>query len=221
VPDVKVAVFSDVHGNLIALERFLEATASVADAYVCLGDVVNYGPWNDECLAAIHDLPNVTLLEGNHERLFLGTEDVAEEIPLVARFFEHSFPTFTRPDLISGLRRELDLGRFRCTHTIDGLSIYADTPITVDRDYLIGHTHHQFRIACGDHVIVNPGSVGQNRAEIDVIDYAFFDTEAESIELRSLTYDVAAFIKELRARRYPAECIAYYESKRRRGDPAT
>src|SRR6266568_7168235 len=69
--DLIVAVFGDVHANLPALETFLGQVEGHVDAYLCLGDVVNYGPWNDECLERITALPEVTLLEGNHERLFL------------------------------------------------------------------------------------------------------------------------------------------------------
>src|ERR1039458_6931233 len=67
-----VALFSDVHGNLPALELFLSKMEGVADRFICLGDVVDYGPWNDECLERIAQLPNVSMPEGNHERLFLG-----------------------------------------------------------------------------------------------------------------------------------------------------
>ena len=62
---VRVAVFSDVHGNLPALEVFVKSTRGQVDMYVCLGDVVDYGPWNDECLEMTMGLPNIVLLEGN------------------------------------------------------------------------------------------------------------------------------------------------------------
>jgi predicted phosphodiesterase len=73
---VIIAILSDVHGNLPALEKFLKSTKYIADTYICLGDVVNYGPWNDECLEFVHSLPGVVLLEGNHERLFLGVDEM-------------------------------------------------------------------------------------------------------------------------------------------------
>src|SRR4030095_3572244 len=109
--------------------------------------------------------------------------------------------------LITGLPVACELGGFRCTHTIDGRAIYADTDIVVDRDHLIGHTHHQCRIERGRHVIVNPGSVGQNRAWIDMVDYAIVDAETNAVELRSLDYDFPRFVAELRARRYPPACL--------------
>ena len=117
------AVFSDVHANLPALETFVRSTERVADAYLCLGDVVNYGPWNDECLELVHSLPNVVLLEGNHERLFLGLDPIEEELPLVREFYRHSVPGFLRRDLISGLPASCVLGAFLCVHTLEGRKI--------------------------------------------------------------------------------------------------
>ncbi len=210
---MKVAIFSDVHANLVALERFVAATRGVAEAYLCLGDVVNYGPWNDECLEAVLALPGIVFLEGNHERLFLGREDPGHEAPLVQAFTRQSRRSFTRPDLIADLPREHALCGFHCSHTIGGQAIYADTEIEVDRSHIIGHSHQQYRIARSGHLIVNPGSVGQNRGRIDRVEYALFDTETEVFEFVSLPYDVGAFIAELRRRRYPAECVAYYVGK--------
>jgi predicted phosphodiesterase len=214
---MKVAVFADVHGNLIALERFLGATKNGVDEYLCLGDVVNYGPWNDECLEAILALPNVTLIEGNHERLFMGEEDVRGELPLVRDFFDHSIETFSSGNLISGLPRRTQLGGFECTHTIDGRSIYPDSEILIDRSFLIGHTHHQFRIDRSGFEVVNPGSVGQNRKWIDRVDYAVFDTSSGEIRMHSLPYDVDLFLSELRSRGYPQQCVDYYAGKPRKG----
>lgn len=212
---MRVVIFSDVHGNLIALERLLKAVQGNADAFLCLGDAVDYGPWNDECLERIHQLPKFTLLEGNHERLFLGLDPVEREPPLVQLFLEHSRPFFTRRDLIMNLPQSAILGNFRCQHSFQGRSIYQDTACQIDRDFFLGHSHVQFRIERTGFTIVNPGSVGQNRKWIDRVDYAVVDTDQNDISLQSIDYNLDAFLDELRARRYPAACISYYEEKPR------
>jgi predicted phosphodiesterase len=214
---MKVAVFSDVHGNLIALERFIQATQDVVDTYLCLGDVVNYGPWNDECLDIVSHLPGITFLEGNHERLFLGTEDLDNELPLVKDFFHHSKAFFSKENLITDLPRHCRLGTFKCLHTIGDRSIYPDTPIDITCNYIIGHTHHQFQIERTGFVLINPGSVGQNRKWIDMAEYLIFNTESEKIDMYSVPYDFDLFISELRQRHYPENCIEYYTSKHRKG----
>jgi predicted phosphodiesterase len=214
---MRVAVFSDVHGNLLALERFVRATRNDVDAYMCLGDVVDYGPWNDECLEMVRQLPGITVLEGNHERLFLGAEDPDHEPPLVQAFFRHSRQFFSREDLIAGLPSRSELGIFECVHTIDGRSIFPDTSIEIDRNYMVGHTHRQFHIHRSGFAIVNPGSVGQNRRWIDMIDYSIFDTGSGAVDPHSIHYNVALFLSELHQRRYPEQCIEYYANKPRHG----
>jgi predicted phosphodiesterase len=213
-----IAIFSDVHGNLPALERFVEKTRRVADSYICLGDVVNYGPWNDECLELVHSLPGITFIEGNHERLFLGTEPVEQEAELVRQFYEHSIRHFRRRDLITGLPGACDLGPFICTHTIDHKKVYADTQIAVTRSHIIGHTHHQYMIERSGKSIVNPGSVGQNRARIESLNYALYDSASGEITLCEEPSPVDQLVAELIARVYPERCVNYYLGKRRSGE---
>lgn len=208
-----IAILSDVHGNLPALERFVQSTRKVADSYVCLGDVVNYGPWNDECLEVVHSLPDVVLLEGNHERLFLGTESITSEIPLVQEFYDHSIKHFSRRDLISGLPTSHNLGSFVCTHTIGDGRIYADTEVELDNNYIIGHTHHQYKIQRSGKTLANCGSIGQNRKSIDRISYGLYDLESDSLTLHEESYPFERFIEELSARGYSQRCKDYYLNK--------
>lgn len=213
---MKVAVFSDVHANLIALEQFVRSTQDVVDEYLCLGDVVNYGPWNDQCFDIIMSLPGITVLEGNHERLFLGTEDIDHEMPLVQDFFHHSNAFFSRKDLISDLPRHCQLGTFKCLHTIGDCSIYPYTSIDIACNHMIGHSHHQFQIERSGFMLVNPGSIGQNRKWIDMLDYLIIDLESREIQMQSEPYDFDLFLSELRQRHYPENCIAYYANKPRK-----
>jgi hypothetical protein len=212
---VRVAVFSDVHANLPALEAFVAATRPEVDAYLCLGDVVNYGPWNDECLELVHSLPLLAHLEGNHEQMFR-TRDWSSELPLVQEFSAWSIARFTRTDLIQDLPQQHALPPFRCAHTIGDRRIYADTPVEIDMPHLIGHSHHQFDVLRGGQRLVNCGSVGQNRREIDVLNYAIFDAETGAVALREAIYPLAPLLSELVARGCPPRCLAYYTQKPRR-----
>ena len=213
---MKVAVFSDVHGNLVALEQFIQATQNVVDSYLCLGDVVNYGPWNDQCLDLVLRLPGIKVLEGNHERLFLGTEALDHEIPLVQDFYHHSKAFFSQDNLITGLPQQCISGKYKCVHTIAGQSVYPDTSINIECDYIIGHTHHQFQVNRSGFVIINPGSIGQNRKWVDMVDYLILDTDSQAIQMHSIPYDIDLFLSELRLRHYPEQCIAYYNNKPRK-----
>ena len=75
---MKVAVFSDVHGNLRALEAVLAAIdADPPDELWCLGDLVGYGPKPNECCALVQARAS-RCLAGNHDLAVRGTIDLAD-----------------------------------------------------------------------------------------------------------------------------------------------
>ena len=75
---MRVAVVSDIHSNLHALEAALTAIeAEAPDELWCLGDLVGYGPRPNECCAAIAERADACL-GGNHDLAVRGTIDLAE-----------------------------------------------------------------------------------------------------------------------------------------------
>ena len=74
---MRVAVISDIHSNLPALEAVLAAIDEWAPEEIwCLGDVVGYAAQPDECTAAVRDRCDVCLV-GNHDLAVLGQLDIA------------------------------------------------------------------------------------------------------------------------------------------------
>src|SRR5690242_14909802 len=75
---MRVAVVSDIHSNLHALEAVLAAIAADApDELWCLGDLVGYGPRPNECCAIVEERADVCLA-GNHDLAIRGTIDLEE-----------------------------------------------------------------------------------------------------------------------------------------------
>jgi predicted phosphodiesterase len=75
---MRVAVVSDIHGNLHALEAVLAALeAERPDEVWCLGDLVGYGARPNECCSAIEARASICLA-GNHDLAVRGTIDLAE-----------------------------------------------------------------------------------------------------------------------------------------------
>jgi diadenosine tetraphosphatase ApaH/serine/threonine PP2A family protein phosphatase len=74
---VRVAVITDVHANLPALEAVLAATAKAGVEEVwCLGDVLGYGAQPDACAELIRERCAVCLV-GNHDIAVLGGLDIS------------------------------------------------------------------------------------------------------------------------------------------------
>lgn len=94
-PPARTCIFSDVHGNLPALEAVLAAAKLFGvDDYLFLGDVVGYGPFPRECIDRLRRLPRCTRLLGNHDQM------AAEDGPLdgINRFARQSL-VWTREQL--------------------------------------------------------------------------------------------------------------------------
>jgi predicted phosphodiesterase len=66
----RLAVLSDIHGNLMALEAILADVEArgAPDVIWVLGDLVAFFTWAIETLALLRALPNVAFLQGNTDR---------------------------------------------------------------------------------------------------------------------------------------------------------
>lgn len=69
---MKLGFFSDVHGNLEALEAVLaDCAAEKLEKLFFLGDAVGYGPSPNECVRLVAEAAEVSLM-GNHDYAALG-----------------------------------------------------------------------------------------------------------------------------------------------------
>jgi predicted phosphodiesterase len=86
---MRVAVVSDIHGNLHALRAVLDAIGGEdVDAVWCLGDLVGYGPRPNECCEEVERAASLCLV-GNHDLGVLGRlplEDFTDDAAAAARW---------------------------------------------------------------------------------------------------------------------------------------
>jgi predicted phosphodiesterase len=81
---MKVAVISDIHANLPALEAVLESIeASGTEEVWCLGDAVGYGASPNECVEILQERCAIWLV-GNHDLAALGEIDISTFSPSAA-----------------------------------------------------------------------------------------------------------------------------------------
>ena len=129
---MRVAVVSDIHSNLHALEAVLATIeAEAPDELWCLGDLVGYGPRPNECCAAIAERADVCLA-GNHDLAVRGTIDLEEfhgEAGLAA--------TWTREVLEPQWKELLD--RLEPEGSAHGVSLYHGSARDPVWEYVLGN----------------------------------------------------------------------------------
>jgi predicted phosphodiesterase len=153
---MRVAVISDIHSNLPALEAVLaDIGGNDADQVWCLGDIVGYGAHPDQCAGLVSE--SVALcLAGNHDLVVCGAIDIEYftlDAGAAARWTVDAIHQDTL-DFLRGLRpvgRRLDVGLYHASPR-DPVWEYvlsidqADRCIEAqqERVCLIGHSH----VAC-------------------------------------------------------------------------
>lgn len=93
---MKVAVFSDIHGNYQALDAILnDINNQNVDKIIFLGDSVSLGPCPNECIERLIK-ENVIFINGNHELYLLNRKYYDEDMSEIE--IEHNLWVLTKLD---------------------------------------------------------------------------------------------------------------------------
>jgi predicted phosphodiesterase len=237
---LRVAIVSDIHGNLHALEAVLEAIDRDApDAIWCLGDLVGYGPRPNRCCALVAERADFCLI-GNHDLAVLGRLDLDDFQPdaaLSARWTAAALEDEPRAYLESlepsGEREGIGLfhasprdpiWEYVLSPDVGAASMAATSQAVV----LVGHSHVALRYGVSDGTLLpspggtelelrdgrwllNPGSIGQPRDTDPRAAWMLLDLEARRASYRRVEYDVAKTQQEIRDRGLPEALAARLE----------
>jgi predicted phosphodiesterase len=233
---VRIAVISDIHGNLEAFQEVLaDMEHSCVEAAICLGDNIGYGPEPEEVVRLVRER-NIPCIMGNHElaiidwRVLAGFNPMAKESLVLSRrllsaetmhfihglhatlvfqgaLFVHGCP----PDSVTRYLFEVSDGEL--------VDIFSAMAYSV---CFVGHTHELGMIrfdgrtvrrtvlgkgpVCLDddcRHIVNVGSVGQPRDGDNRAKYVVWDTAPRVVDVRFVSYDIAATARKIRALGFP------------------
>ncbi len=180
---MKIAVFSDMHGNCVAFDAMLaHLRRNPADKMVCLGDTAQGGPQPHETIQRLRGL-NCPVIMGNADAWLLSGIDTstAEAPPTeqMERIRQWSLSKLTaddrdfiqsfRPTVEIPLEGSKTLLCFHASpHNFDDVFL-PETPQEEFEGFLHGyepaimtggHTHIQYVRRLGDTFYFNPGSVG-------------------------------------------------------------
>lgn len=135
----RVALLSDIHGNLPALEAVLADCAGRGiDAYVVLGDTVGDFPWPNEVVELVRGMKNATVILGNRDRTLLDLTEA--EIDGTGTDTQYSCRYWNRRELTAsslgylaglatGYSRELPGGSLFCSHSLNDFLGWGQTDL--------------------------------------------------------------------------------------------
>jgi len=233
---MRVAILTDIHANLPALEAVLEACTPF-DAVWVLGDIVGYGPYPDDVVARLRRERAIGV-RGNHDAAVLGELDTSvfnEDARLAVEWTADRIGTSSRHWLegLPEIRVEDD---FTLAHGSprDPLWEYLISVPLARRNFnhfetrhaIVGHTHvprvfrddggHIEVIAPGEgsrivlderRAILNPGGVGQPRDGDPRACAMILDTDTSSVEWLRVPYPIERVQTRMRRAGLPPRLV--------------
>jgi putative phosphoesterase len=225
---MRIAIISDIHGNLPALEAVLEDVAEQRpDAVYCLGDLVGYGASPNEVTERIHAQGIPTIMGNYDDGVGYDREECgcAYRDPIDQALGDRSLAwtkAHTTPEnkaflrtLLKELRFEADDKRVLLVHgsprTMNEY-LFEDRPISSfqrlaassNADIIaFGHTHKPYQKTVDDVLFVNAGSVGKPKD----LDWraCYVILEGSALTFRRVSYDVAKAAAAIRGTDLPHE----------------
>ncbi len=214
---MKIAILSDIHSNVEALRAVLhEIDALSVDKILFLGDYIGYY-YNANIVLDLIKSYDKEMIKGNHE-LFMKRflNDEKKSLAYQKKYgsgIEYAKKLLST-EQISYLinlpeKRELE---------IDGLKIlmchgsprnvreyiYPNTSEEIkniclesDADFVfIGHSHYSFIYEKYNKVLMNVGSVGQNRNVGGIANWGFLDIKKNIFVIKKTSYDIKPLIDQ-------------------------
>ena len=228
----RVAVITDIHGNLAALEAVLAAIdAAGVETIYCGGDLVGYGPYPNQVCDLIQ-ARRIPTIFGNYDYAIgrdledCGCEYVTPHDRAIGQLsvdWTLAHTNRASKDYLRGLPFDVrfDLGgrRVRLVHgsprkvneylfqekparTFERIAGIADADVLV-----FGHTHKPWIDTFADVLFVNCGSVGKPKDGDPRAAYAVLETTGDGVTARidRVEYDAEAAANEVTSAGLPGE----------------
>lgn len=196
----RTALISDIHGNHAGLLAVLaDIEKQQCDRILCLGDLVDGGPDNEQVIETIRRL-GVPCVRGNH--------DETNDLDLVhdLRRFLAGLPEYIIEDDVLYTHISPRPKKRKINHAVEAWNVFDESDF---RLLFIGHVHvpmifgmrsdtygeaapHAFEynkplaLSRDERYIVSTGAIGYGRDDVGRIRYAIYDREAHTVELRAI-----------------------------------
>ena len=229
---MKIAVISDIHGNIYALMRTLEDIEdNKVDTIICLGDLVGYGPHPNEVISMIKRR-NILCLKGNYDAsvvdgsyTYIRENSInsfslpwaVDELRAANKFYLNTLPT--------SLTLEFEDKKILFLHgspnaineyLLEGNDNTASIMENLKEDALVcAHTHIPSIKKFGNKLFINDGSIGKPKIGRPNPTYCLIEVEKNKpikAEIKEITYEVKRIVKDMTMLKFPESLIRSFET---------
>lgn len=190
---IQIAIFSDVHGNLPALEAVLnDIDQRGIHQKFCLGDLVDFAPWGNEVIERIKSL-NIPCLLGNHD------ERIAFDIQV--------FP------LSKHSAEETEARFIAIDHSKENISsenkkFLSELPFHLKLNYKVGNKHWNIQLV---HSSLESNDTYLYESENDEVFMSML--EASNTDLIVMGHTHLSFTKQVENKKWAVNCGSVGRSK--------
>lgn len=229
---MKLAIISDIHGNIYALMRVLEdIDDQKVDSIICLGDLVGYGPHPNETVNLIRR-KNILCLKGNYDAsvvneayTYIRETEInsfslpwtVEELRMENKFYLKNLPT--------SLTLEFNNTKIKFVHgspnainqyLLEDSSETSEIMNNLKEDVLVcAHTHLPSIKQFNNKLFINDGSVGKPKHGKPTSTYCILNIDENgtcSSSIREVEYEYNKIIKDMEILKFPQKLIHSYKT---------
>lgn len=203
----KIAIISDIHGNLPGLQAVMaDIEACGCNKVVCLGDMVDGGDYNDQVVRFIRD-HHIACVRGNHDEY--NDLDLSKD---VQDFIKHIPEEIVESDVIY-THISPRLKKNKVSDEVEAWNVFDETSYRIA---FIGHVHvpllfgekceefasstvyefkygKPFQLEEQDRYVISVGSVGYGRDAMKKLRYVIYNTTENSVEFRAVDGELLPF----------------------------
>ncbi|HTY76135.1 MAG TPA: YfcE family phosphodiesterase [Candidatus Nanoarchaeia archaeon] len=218
-PNIRIAIISDIHANLQALETVIQdAESRGANIFLNAGDSIGFGAFPNEVLELLY-LKKVVSVIGNFDLEVIKSDVKSKNEKKIALDFARKELNKTLESYLRSLPFEVTLEiNDKIFFLVHGSPksieehIYRDTPVERLRDLakvanadliIVGHSHEQYNRLVDGISFINPGSVGRPGDGKPQAAYAMVSFNPFQIELIRIDYDFEGAANGLRRKGLP------------------
>ncbi|SFC67352.1 metallophosphoesterase family protein [Clostridium uliginosum] len=228
---MKIAVISDIHGNIYSLIRALQdIDYQKVDTIICLGDLVGYGPHPNEVIAMIRRR-NIVCIKGNYD-----TSVIDNKYSFIR---ETEINSFSLPWTFNELREENkyfleNLPSSISLNIVDKKILFVHGSPNVINEYLFeddentsqimtslnedvlvcAHTHIPYVKDFKNKIYINCGSVGKPKIGRPNATYCILEINKSNrvnVQIKEIPYEYKRIVKDMTILKFPSKLIQSFE----------